>query len=279
MHACALGCAAGRAPVLFMLHGMGHARSNLATLRAAAACTRSQSRAPTPTRLRLRLQIRRYVYRDVVKVDDLRRFYDPSGVQTYTVNHAQAVFLTAKDKSLVGPYYRVDSSSACRTCNRGLRDGCLYCSLRCKVCRPTRRRRIPLLLARSLHRCPAASASPAPAPLAVAQSCRGAPVAGIWLVLLDGRRRGPGRAPCCGIRHELGLSIIVARPSPMYFPSAALSPCTVVLRPLCQLPSRLAAKVDVWPGPAAVCVGAERRGGCCSHPCAWLALLPAACLR
>eukprot|EP00892_Ulva_mutabilis_P006420 jgi/Ulvmu1/414/UM001_0421.1 len=79
------------------------------------------------------LQIRRYVYRDVVKVCDVQRFLDTTGIQTYTVNHAQAIFLSAKDKAQVGPYYRVDSSSSCITCHRGLRNGCQYCSLACKL--------------------------------------------------------------------------------------------------------------------------------------------------
>lgn len=79
------------------------------------------------------MQIRRYVYRDVVKVCDVQHFLDTSGIQTYTVNHAQAIFLSAKDKAQVGPYYRVDSSSSCITCHRGLRNGCQYCSLACKV--------------------------------------------------------------------------------------------------------------------------------------------------
>lgn len=79
------------------------------------------------------LQIRRYVYRDVVKVQDIQGYIDTSGIQTYTVNHAQAIFLSAKDKTLVGPYYRVDSSSSCATCHRGLRNGCSYCSLACKL--------------------------------------------------------------------------------------------------------------------------------------------------
>ena len=79
------------------------------------------------------LQIRRYVYRDVVKTADLAPHYDTSGVQSYTVNHSQAVFLSAKDKAPVGPYYRVDSTARCQACRRGLRAGCHFCSLACKV--------------------------------------------------------------------------------------------------------------------------------------------------
>jgi hypothetical protein len=79
------------------------------------------------------LQIRRYVYRDVVKVADIQPYYDTSGIQSYTVNHSQAIFLSSKDKAPVGPYYRVDSSACCETCKRGLRSGCTFCSLACKV--------------------------------------------------------------------------------------------------------------------------------------------------
>jgi hypothetical protein len=92
-----------------------------------SVCVRDHSNCKT-------LQIRRYVYRDVVKVADVAAFVDTSGIQSYTVNHAQAIFLSAKDKAPVGPYYRVDSSSRCETCKRGLRPGCTYCSLACKVC-------------------------------------------------------------------------------------------------------------------------------------------------
>lgn len=79
------------------------------------------------------LQLRRYVYRDVVKLGDIQKFMDASGVQTYVVNHAKAIFISAKDRQPTGCYFRTDSTSTCRACGRGLREGSLYCSLNCKV--------------------------------------------------------------------------------------------------------------------------------------------------
>lgn len=79
------------------------------------------------------IQIRRYVYRDVVKVGDLEPHYDPAGIQSYTVNHAQAIFLSSKDKAPSAPYKRMDSTARCAKCDRGLRAGFEYCSLACKL--------------------------------------------------------------------------------------------------------------------------------------------------
>lgn len=80
-----------------------------------------------------RVQVRRYVYRDVVKQTDLAKYADASDIQTYTINQAKAVFISAKDKGPVGGTLRGDASCTCRTCCRSLRDGFLYCSLSCKV--------------------------------------------------------------------------------------------------------------------------------------------------
>lgn len=94
------------------------------------------------------LQIRRYVYRDVIKVGDIEPFYDTAGIQSYTVNHAQAIFLSSKDKAPSAPYKRMDSTARCAKCDRGLRTGCTYCSLACKV----RRRHRALTVCSSVPR-------------------------------------------------------------------------------------------------------------------------------
>jgi hypothetical protein len=39
-------------------------------------------------------QIRRYVYCDVVRSQDVQRYLDPAGVQMYIINQAKVVFLT-----------------------------------------------------------------------------------------------------------------------------------------------------------------------------------------
>lgn len=84
------------------------------------------------------LQIRRYVYRDVVKCDDIARHLDVSGVQTYTINGCSVVFLkpngTAGSPGTFG-------ASACKRCMKRLREGAEYCSVACKVAKRSYRTR------------------------------------------------------------------------------------------------------------------------------------------
>nr|XP_010933702.1 uncharacterized protein LOC105054027 [Elaeis guineensis] len=75
------------------------------------------------------LQIRRYVYHDVVRVDDLEKLIDCSSVQLYTTNGAKVVFLNKR--ALSRPFR--GSGNACRSCDRPLQDRYLFCSLSCKV--------------------------------------------------------------------------------------------------------------------------------------------------
>lgn len=82
-----------------------------------------------PHRLHRLLQIRRYVYHDVVRVDDLEKLIDCSSVQPYTTNHAKVVFLNERAQSR--PFR--GSGNACRSCDRPLQDPYLFCSLSCKV--------------------------------------------------------------------------------------------------------------------------------------------------
>ena len=44
-------------------------------------------------------QIRRYVYCDVVRTQDIQRYLDPAGVQTYIINQAKVVFLNHRPQS------------------------------------------------------------------------------------------------------------------------------------------------------------------------------------
>ena len=44
-------------------------------------------------------QIRRYVYCDVVRSQDVQRYLDPAGVQTYIINQAKVVFLNHRPQS------------------------------------------------------------------------------------------------------------------------------------------------------------------------------------
>lgn len=75
------------------------------------------------------LQVRRYVYHDVLKLDDAERLMDCYGVQPYITNSAKVVFLRQR------PLTRLFKSpgGCCFTCNRNLQDPFLFCSLSCKV--------------------------------------------------------------------------------------------------------------------------------------------------
>ncbi|XP_077246853.1 protein RGF1 INDUCIBLE TRANSCRIPTION FACTOR 1-like [Tasmannia lanceolata] len=75
------------------------------------------------------LQIRRYVYHDVVRVDDLEKLIDCSFIQSYTTNSAKVVFLNQRPQSR--PFR--GSGNICSTCDRSLQDPYLFCSLSCKV--------------------------------------------------------------------------------------------------------------------------------------------------
>ncbi|XP_064966669.1 protein RGF1 INDUCIBLE TRANSCRIPTION FACTOR 1-like [Musa acuminata AAA Group] len=75
------------------------------------------------------LQVRRYVYNDVVRLDDLEKLIDCSFVQPYTINSAKAVFLKPRPQSRPPKV----SGNICLTCDRILQDGFHFCSLSCKV--------------------------------------------------------------------------------------------------------------------------------------------------
>ncbi|KAK8969053.1 hypothetical protein KSP40_PGU020385 [Platanthera guangdongensis] len=92
-----------------------------------------------PHRSHRLLQIRRYVYHDVVRVEDLEKLIDMSLVQvnfkennhfeSYTTNSAKVAFLKQRPQSRS---FRA-SGNDCRSCGRPLQDSFLYCSLSCKV--------------------------------------------------------------------------------------------------------------------------------------------------
>ncbi|XP_042026952.1 protein RGF1 INDUCIBLE TRANSCRIPTION FACTOR 1-like [Salvia splendens] len=75
------------------------------------------------------LQIRRYVYQDVIRLDDLEKLIDCSYIQSYTINSAKVIFLHQREhsRSCKG------SSNSCFTCHRILQDSFHFCSLSCKV--------------------------------------------------------------------------------------------------------------------------------------------------
>lgn len=79
-------------------------------------------------------QIRRYMYRYVVHLDDLSKYFDSSGIQSYCINQKKAVLLNPKDPSpnMSGtPVFE----NKCATCKVPLRPDCQYCCLDCKATR------------------------------------------------------------------------------------------------------------------------------------------------
>jgi hypothetical protein len=74
------------------------------------------------------LQVRRYVYRDVVRRDDISLHLDVSGVQAYTINNARVLFINPLIKR-----WDPVCNNACRTCRKSLPEGMEHCSIWCKL--------------------------------------------------------------------------------------------------------------------------------------------------
>ncbi|KAJ4975481.1 hypothetical protein NE237_000587 [Protea cynaroides] len=75
------------------------------------------------------LQVRRYVYHDVVRLDDLEKLIDCSYIQPYTINSAKVIFLNQRPQSRPCK----GSANICLTCDRILQEPFHFCSLSCKV--------------------------------------------------------------------------------------------------------------------------------------------------
>ncbi|TYH12376.1 hypothetical protein ES288_A06G062600v1 [Gossypium darwinii] len=75
------------------------------------------------------LQVRRYVYHDVVRLEDLQKLIDCSNVQAYTINSAKVVFIKKR------PQNRQFKGAVnyCTSCDRSLQQPFIHCSLGCKV--------------------------------------------------------------------------------------------------------------------------------------------------
>ncbi|XP_022755228.1 uncharacterized protein LOC111303319 isoform X1 [Durio zibethinus] len=75
------------------------------------------------------LQVRRYVYHDVVRLEDLQKLIDCSNVQAYTINSAKVVFIKKRpqNRQFKG------AGNYCSSCDRSLQEPFIHCSLGCKV--------------------------------------------------------------------------------------------------------------------------------------------------
>ncbi|XP_059645830.1 protein RGF1 INDUCIBLE TRANSCRIPTION FACTOR 1 [Cornus florida] len=79
------------------------------------------------------LQICRYVYHDVVRLQDIQKHLDCSKIQTYKINGEKAVHLNPRPQSRDPKPLKSKSGASCQACGRYIQDlPNHFCSIACK---------------------------------------------------------------------------------------------------------------------------------------------------